>query len=69
MSIFIRRKVASIAKEKAQAIKDKIIELSKSAKEKGTPAVENAVENVKEKAVEVLKDTTNKIEKSEKKNK
>lgn len=64
-----KEKVASIAKEKATALKDKIVELSKAAKEKATPAVENAVENVREKAIVVLKNTTDKLEKSEKKNK
>ena len=64
-----KEKVTSVAKEKAAALKDKIVDLSKSAKEKATPAVENAVENVREKAVEALKNTTEKLEGSEKKNK
>ena len=62
-----KEKVAAIAKEKATALKDKIVELAKTAKEKATPAVQNAVENVRVKAVEVLKLTTEKLEKSEKK--
>lgn len=64
-----KEKVASVAKEKATALKDKIVELSKAAKEKATPAVENAVENVREKAIVVLKNTTDKLEKNEKKDK
>ena len=62
-----KEKVAEIAKEKAVALKNKIVELSKAAKEKATPAVETAVENVRVKAVEVLKNTTEKLEKNEKK--
>lgn len=64
-----KEKVAEIAKEKAVALKDKIVELGHAAKEKATPAVETAVENVRVKAVEVLKNTTEKLEKVEKKKK
>ncbi len=64
-----REKALEIAKEKAEALKDKIVDLAKTAKEKATPAVENAVENVRVKAVEVLKNTTNKLEKNEKQKK
>jgi len=64
-----KEKVAAIAKEKAVALKDKIVELAKAAKEKATPTVEHAVENVRVKAVEVLKNTTDKLEKVDKKKK
>lgn len=57
-----KEKVASIAKEKATAIKNKIDELIQEAKEKATPVVEKALEDLKSKTIEVLKNTVDTLE-------
>lgn len=55
-------KVKSIAKEKASAIVKKADELIQLAKEKAQPVVAKAAEDLKSKAVVVLRDTADKIE-------
>ncbi len=55
--------VKEIALEKANALKDKIDDLVEVAKEKGTPAVEKAAEDVRKKAISVIKSIEKKLEK------
>lgn len=57
-----KEKVLEIAKEKAAAIKKKADELVVEAKEKATPVIQKAVEDLRAKTVEVLKDTIKKLE-------
>lgn len=61
-----KEKVISIAKERAAAIKVKMDELVKEAKEKATPVVQKAVEDLRVKTVAVLKDTVKKLEEPKK---
>ena len=60
-----KEKVMSIAKEQARHIQSKCNDLVKYAKEKGTPVLEKAAEGVKEKTIEVLEYTLEKIKSSE----
>lgn len=57
-----KEKVLSVAKSKATQIKNKAEELIEVAKEKGTPMVEKAAFEVKEKTVVVLKDIIERLE-------
>lgn len=61
-----KEKVLKIAKQKGKAIKDKSQELVELAIEKGTPVLEKAAKEVREKAIVVVKEVLNKLEKSEK---
>ena len=61
-----KEKVLKIAKEKGKAIKKKSEELVNLAVKKGTPILQKAAEDVREKAVEVVKEVLNKLEKKEK---
>lgn len=61
-----KEKVLKIAKEKGELLKKKAEELLALAKEKGTPVLENVAKEVKEKVIIVLKETTKKLEESEK---
>lgn len=61
-----KEKVISIARERAEVIKEKMDELYKEAKEKATPVVQKAVEDLKGKTVVVLKDTVKKLEEPKK---
>jgi gas vesicle protein len=54
--------VLEVAKEKAKKIKDMAEELFDYVKEKGTPALEEAAELIRKKAVEVTKDVLKKLE-------
>lgn len=58
-------KVLKIAKEKGKAIKNKAQELVDLAVEKGTPVLENAAKEVREKAIMVVKEVLNKLEKDQ----
>lgn len=58
-------KVASIAKAKAKAIAKKADDLVKLAVKKGTPVLQKAAEDVRQKTVEVLSDTLAKLEAKE----
>ncbi|MCI8466680.1 MAG: hypothetical protein HFI08_00580 [Bacilli bacterium] len=58
-----KEKVLSVAKTKATQIKNKAEELIQVAKEKGTPVVEKAALEVKEKTIVVLKDVIERLEK------
>lgn len=60
-----KEKVMSIAKDQAKKIQSKCNDLVKYAKEKGTPILEKAAQGVKEKTVEVLENTLEKIKSSE----
>ena len=60
-----KEKVLSIAKKQAEKIKEKASDLVLYAKEKGTPVLESAAQSVKEKTIEVLESTLEKL-KSEK---
>ena len=57
-----KEKVLNIAKEKSDALKKKTIELIELAKEKGTPVLEKAAEDIRLKAVDVTKDVLKKLE-------
>lgn len=57
-----KEKVLAIAKEKAESIKNKLDVLAKEAKEKATPVIQKAVDDLRLKTIEVLKDTVAKLE-------
>lgn len=59
-----KEKALKIAKKKGEELKKKSEELVKLAKEKGTPVLENVANEVREKAVVVVKDVLNKLEKN-----
>jgi len=59
-----KEKVIAIAKEKAENIKVKITEMAALAKEKATPVIEKAVDNLRDTAIVVTKDTLKKLEDS-----
>ena len=59
-----KEKVLKIAKQKGEELKKKTEELVKLAKEKGTPVLENVANEVREKAIVVVKDVLNRLEKS-----
>lgn len=61
-----KEKALGIAKEKSEDLKKKINELLNIAKEKGTPVLEDAVKEVKKKAVSVTKEVLKKLEDGEK---
>ena len=64
-----KEKVLKFAKEKGELLKEKANELVEIAKEKGTPIVQDAADDVREKALAVAKDVVNRLEKTEKKGK
>lgn len=57
-----KEKVKQIAKDKAEDLKKKTQELVDLAKEKGTPVLEKAANEVREKAVNVTKEVLKKLE-------
>jgi len=59
-----KEKVLEIAKEKSEQLKDKANDLLGLAKEKGTPVVEKAAAEVREKAIAVTKEVLKKLENS-----
>jgi len=61
-----KEKVLAIAKKKAASVKKKSEELVDLAVKKGTPVLEKAANEVREKAIVVVKDVLNKLEKKEK---
>lgn len=61
-----KEKVLSIAKKKAKKIQDAASELVSYAVEKGTPVLESAADQVRQKAVVVTKEVLNKLEKEDK---
>ncbi len=62
-----KEKVLNLAKEKASAIKDKCGELVEYAKEKGTPVLEKAANEVREKTIDAVREILEKLENSDKK--
>lgn len=61
-----KEKVLKIAKKKGKEIQKKAEELVHLAIEKGTPVLENAAEEVREKAIEVVREVLERLEKAEK---
>lgn len=59
--------VLKIAKSKANDLKDKATELASYAVEKGTPVLQNAAEQLKEKTIQVTKEIIEKLENKEEK--
>lgn len=57
-----KEKVLSVAKKKGEQLKDKANELVELAKEKGTPVLEKAANEVRERAVLVTKEVLKKLE-------
>ena len=64
-----KEKVLKIAKKKGNDIKEKCEDLVVYAKEKGTPILEKAADEVREKAIDVVKDVLEKLENADKKEK
>lgn len=64
-----KEKVLNIAKEKAGQIKVEAQKLVETAKEKGTPVLEKAADDIREKAIDVTKSVLDKLEKAEKESK
>ena len=64
-----KEKVVSIVKKKGKEIEKKANDLYNLAVEKGTPVLEKAASDVRQKTIEVLNDTVAKLEKAENKTK
>lgn len=62
-----KEKVLEIAKEKAEALKNKVQDLVDLAIDKGTPVLRDAAEEVRLKTIDVTKDVLRKLENSGKK--
>lgn len=62
-----KEKVLKIAKKKGNDIKAKCEELVELAKIKGTPILENAANEVREKTIDAVKEILEKLEESDKK--
>ena len=60
-----KEKALDIAKQKSEDLKVKANELFELAKEKGTPVVEKAAAEVREKAIQVTKEVLKKLENKE----
>jgi len=60
-----KEKVLAIAKKKGEELKVKATELVELAKEKGTPVLERAASEVREKAILVTKEVLKKLENKE----
>ena len=60
-----KEKVLAIAREKGEQLKQKANDLLVLAKEKGTPVVEKAAADVRERAIQVTKEILKKLEKEE----
>lgn len=61
-----KEKVLKIAKQKGEQIKYKSEELVNLAIAKGTPVVQKAAEDVRQKAIDVVKEVLDKLEKKDK---
>lgn len=64
-----KEKALKIAKEKGNQIKEKCEDLVELAKKKGTPILEKAAEEIREKTIQTIKEVLNKLEKSDSKKK
>lgn len=62
-----KEKVLELAKKKGEELKVKATELVELAKEKGTPVLEKAADDVRQRAILVTKDVLRKLEASESK--
>ena len=62
-----KEKALDIAKEKSLVLKDKVEELVDLAVKKGTPVLQDAAEELREKAIDVTKDVLKKLEQGSKK--
>lgn len=62
-----KEKVLKIAKKKGNEIKTKCEELVELAKKKGTPVLENAANEVREKTIDAVKEVLERLEESDKK--
>lgn len=62
-----KEKILKIAKEKSKDLKKKTDDLVEYAKNKGTPIVQNAADELRKKAVEVTKNVLDKLEKNDSK--
>ena len=62
-----KEKVLSVAKEKCAKIKEESKKLVELAKEKGTPVLEKAANDVRDVAIKVTKDILEKLENGQKK--
>ncbi len=62
-----KEKVLKIAKKKGQQIQDKCQELVDLAVKKGTPVLENAANEVREKSIEVVSEVLEKLENADRK--
>lgn len=62
-----REKVLKLAKEKGNAIKEKCEDLVVYVKDKGTPVLEKAANEVREKTIAAVKEILDKLEASDKK--
>ena len=60
-----KEKVLNIAKEKGNQLKEEATKLVDLAKEKGTPVLENAANEVRNKAIQVTKNVLEKLENSD----
>ena len=63
-----KEKALKVAKEKGKELLDKCDDLVDYAKEKGTPYLKKAANDVREKTISVLEDTIKKLESNNKKN-
>lgn len=61
-----KEKALTLAKQKAEQLKNKTEELVVVVKEKGTPVLQNMVEDLREKTIVALKEIVSKLEKQEK---
>lgn len=59
-----KEKILKIADQKSKDLKKKADELVELAKKKGTPIIEEAADNVRQKAIDVTKSVLNKLEES-----
>jgi len=63
LSALDKEKVGVIARKQAKNIKQKADDLYEYAKEKGTPVIKKAADDVRRKSAELLHDTADKIDK------
>ncbi len=61
-----KEKVLKFAKDKSEVLKGKATDLVNLAKEKGTPVLRDAADEVREKAINVAKEVIARLEKEEK---
>ena len=64
-----KEKVLKFAKEKSEVVKEKASELVELAKDKGTPILRDAADEVRQKALIVAKEVVTRLEKTEKEGK